>query len=91
MDDPHYFIWSNKPNDFKEFFLDSKKFTFIENNDLAMDFYLFTLCKNFIVGPSTFHWWGAWLNENIKKICLRPKDMNPSNNKDFWPNYWISI
>ena len=91
LDDPHYFIWSNKPNDFKEFFLDSKKFTFIENNDLAMDFYLFTLCKNFIVGPSTFHWWGAWLNENIKKICLRPKDMNPSNNKDFWPNYWISI
>ena len=91
LDDPHYFIWSNKPNDFKEFFLDSKKFTFIENNDLAMDFYLFTLCKNFIVSPSTFHWWGAWLNENIKKICLRPKDMNPSNNKDFWPNYWISI
>ena len=91
LDDPHYFIWSNKPNDFKEFFLDSKKFTFIENNDLAMDFYLFTLCKNFIVGPSTFHWWGAWLNENKKKICLRPKDMNPSNNKDFWPNYWISI
>ena len=56
-----------------------------------MDFYLFSLCKNFIVGPSTFHWWGAWLNENQNKLCIRPKDINPSNNKDFWPKDWISI
>ena len=91
IDNPHYFIWSNEPNEFKKFFLDSKKFTFIEGNSLIMDFYLFSLCKNFIVGPSTFHWWAAWLNENTKKICLRPKNINPSNNKDFWPKNWISI
>ena len=91
LDNPHYFIWSNQPIEFKKFFLDSKKFTFIENNDLAMDFYLFSLCKNFIVGPSTFHWWGSWLNENPNKICIRPSDMNPSNNIDFWPEDWIPI
>jgi hypothetical protein len=91
LENPHYFIWSNEPNEFKNFFLDSKKFTFIENNNLTMDFYLFSLCKNFIVGPSTFHWWGAWLNENNKKVCLRPKNMNPSNNSDFWSKDWISI
>ena len=91
LENPHYFIWSNEPNEFKNFFLDSKKFTFIENNNLTMDFYLFSLCKNFIVGPSTFHWWGAWLNENTKKVCLRPKNMNPSNNTDFWSKDWISI
>ena len=91
LQNPHYFIWSNKPAEFKNFFLDPKKFTFIENNSISMDFYLFSLCKNFIVGPSTFHWWGSWLNENSKKICLRPKDINPSNNKDFWPKDWISI
>ena len=89
LDNPHYFIWSNEPNKFKDFFLDSKKFTFIENNNLTMDFYLFSLCKNFIVGPSTFHWWGAWLNENQNKLCIRPKDINLSNNKDFWPKDWI--
>ena len=61
------------PDEFKIFFR-SNKFTFIENNNLSMDFYLFSLCKNFIVGPSTFHWWGSWLNENTKsKICIRPK------------------
>ena len=48
--------------------------------------------KHFIVGPTSFHWWGAWLNQNPDKICLRlPEDLNPSNNKDFWPESWITI
>ena len=34
-----------------------------------MDFYLLTLCQNFIVGPTSFHWWGAWLSQNNNKIC----------------------
>ena len=25
------------------------------------------------------------------KICIRPKNINPSNNLDFWPESWISI
>ena len=50
-----------------------------------------TQCKNFIVGPSTFSWWGAWLSNKNDKICIRPKYLNPSNNKDFWPQDWISI
>ena len=50
-----------------------------------MIFYLFSLCKNFIVGPTLFHWWGAWLNQNTNKLCFRPKNLNPSNNGDFWP------
>ena len=66
---------------------------FIKNQNLIDDFYLFSFSKHFIVGPSTFHWWGAWLNENTKKICLRPKNklLNPSNNSDFWPVSWIEI
>ena len=91
LDNPHYFIWSNDSSSFKNSFLDQKKFTFIENDNLATDFYLFSLCKNFIVGPSTFHWWGAWLNENSNKICVRPSNINPSNNYDFWPKNWFSI
>jgi len=91
LDNPHYFIWSNDLSSFKQSFLDQKKFTFIENDNLATDFYLFSLCKNFIVGPSTFHWWGAWLNENSNKICIRPSNINPSNNYDFWPKNWLSI
>ena len=57
----------------------------------ANDFYLFKFAKHFIVGPSSYHWWGAWLNENKNKICLRPANLNPSNNKKFWPDKWINI
>jgi hypothetical protein len=91
LNNPHYFIWSNDIIKSKKDFVNSDKFTFIENNTTAMDFHLFSLCKHFIVGPSTFHWWGAWLNENDNKICLRPSNINPSNNKDFWPKDWIVI
>ena len=91
IDNPKFFIWSNDFSNLENYFDDS--FLFVKNNNLATDFYLFSLSKHFIVGPSTFHWWGAWLNNNSNKICLRPKDifLNPSNNKDFWPKSWIEI
>ena len=52
---------------------------------------IFSYSKHFIVSPSSFHWWGAWLNQNNDKICLRPSKINPSNNPNFWPNNWISV
>ena len=89
--DPKFFIWSNNFSDLEKVF-DKKKFIFIENNNVAIDFYLFNFAKHFIVSPSTFHWWGAWLNANQDKICARPPDfLNPSNNIDFWPNSWKRI
>ena len=66
-------------------------FTYIKGENIKHDFYLFQFAKNFIVSPSTFHWWGAWLNNSVNKICLRPKNINPSNNKDFWPEKWLAI
>ena len=70
------------------------EFTFIKHdkNKSINDFNLFKYSKHFIVCPTPFHWWGAWLNQNPDKICVRPSgDLNPSNNKDFWPESWISI
>ena len=89
---PKFFIWSNDFSNLDIHF-NNKDFTFIKDNDIATDFYLFSLCKHFIVGPSTFHWWGAWLNNNSNKICLRPDEefLNPSNNKNFWPTNWLKF
>jgi hypothetical protein len=88
---PVFFLWSNDFNGLENQF--SKDIVFIKNQNLIEDFNLFSFCQHFIVGPSTFHWWGAWLNKNPKKICLRPKNvlLNPSNNFDFWPDRWIPI
>ena len=92
VNNPEYFIWSNDHENILPLLnkLNINNFTLV-NNDVINDFNLFRYCKHFIVGPSSFHWWGAWLNENPNKICIRPIDINPSNNKNFWPNDWLSI
>ena len=88
-----FFIWSNDFTGLNEYF-DENEFIFIKNNinKSINDFNLFKYAKHFIVGPTSFHWWGAWLNQNRDKICVRPPDnLNPSSNKDFWPENWIKI
>ena len=92
MPDSKFFLWSNDFKDLNIHF-DTNEFTYIENkkNKSINDFNLFKYCKHFIVGPTSFHWWGAWLNNNPNKICLRPLNINPSDNKDFWPESWIPI
>ncbi len=93
IDNPSFFIWSNDFSNFSEIArnLDIDKYELINTGDTFDDFYLFKYSKHFIVGPSTFHWWGAWLNEYPSKICLRPSNLSPSNNLDFWPDTWTSI
>lgn len=92
LNNPKFFIWSNDFSGLDNFF-DSKEFILIDNkiNKSINDFNLFKYSKHFIVGPTPFHWWGAWLNEYNNKICIRPSNINPSTNVDFWPQNWISI
>ena len=92
VENPKFFIWSNDLSNLNNYF-NQDDYIFIDNklNKSVNDFYLFNFCKHFIVGPTSFHWWGAWLNENPNKICIRPSNLNPSNNNDFWPENWVSI
>ncbi len=89
---PKFLIWSNDFSNLDKYF--NNNFIFVKNhnkNKDLIDLYLLTLCKYFIVSPSTFSWWGAWLSKRKGKICVRPKNLNVSNNKDFWPKEWKSI
>jgi len=92
IENPLYLIWSNDFTGLDKYF-SKDKFIFVENekNKYLTDFYLLTQCKYFIVSPSTFNWWGAWLSKYDDKICLRPQNINLSNNIDFWPENWIAI
>ena len=89
---PKFLLWSNDFTGLEKYF-PTNEFLYVINTEdkILNDFYLLTQCKYFIVGPSTFSWWGAWLSNNESKICIRPKKINPSNNVDFWPESWISI
>ena len=92
IQNPIYLIWSNDFSNLKEYF-PNENFIFVDNKveKIITDFSLLNECRNFIVGPTSFHWWGAWLNNDTNKICIRPSNINPSKNKDFWPSNWIEI
>ena len=92
VNNPKFLLWSNDFTGLEKYF-PTNEFLYVINPEdkILNDFYLLTQCKYFIVGPSTFSWWGAWLSNNESKICIRPKTINPSNNVDFWPESWISI
>jgi len=59
------------------------------------DIRLMSLCKHQIIANSSFSWWGAWLNNNPKKIVIAPKQWfaNAPKNKehDLIPKEWIRI
>ena len=100
LNKPVYFLWSNKYDGLREYFPDNK-FIFVDSNlhkDPAYDLYLISLCKNFILSPSTFHYWGAYFCKTKNKICISPDNnfnvsgyYDFSNNKDIKADWWTEI
>lgn len=68
-----------------------RQVVFIENEPHYIDFFIQTLCKHNIIANSTFSWWGAWLNQNPKKIVIRPKDWIDGHPDIGGPDSWIKI
>lgn len=70
----------------------SVKFIYPEynsDNTTFDDLLLMSKCKHNIVANSSYSWWGAWLNQNDKKIVICP-DINMWTG-DFYPEEWIKI
>ena len=92
---PKFLIWSDNFENLDKYF-NPNLFTFVINdskNKIFLDFFLMRQCKYFIVGPTSFHWWPAWLCNHENKIIVCPKnqELNTSSNADFWPESWIKI
>lgn len=89
---PKFYVWSNDLTKLRSYF--GGEFKFVNNieNKSISDLYTMSLCSNFILGPSTFHWWGAYLSNNPNKICIcPPKELTFSSNLDIYPSSWIKF
>jgi len=94
ISNPKFFIFSDNTIGLNDLFSQYENCTVINHlNDKAInDFYLSSLCKHFIVGPSTFHWWTAYLSKNKDKICIcPPDDLQFSSNKNIYPEKWLKL
>ena len=55
------------------------------------DIALMRLCRHFVVGNSTFSWWGAWLSRNPDKIVIAPENRGRvrwGSEDDLLPKRW---
>ena len=101
LPDAKFYVWSNDFTNLNKvnlnFNFDIVDVSNFKNNfDIrAFNLFLLSSCKHFIVTPSTFNWWGAWLSNSKNKIVIRPDDNFFSNfrvnNRDFWPDNWIKL
>ena len=91
---PKFFLWSNDLKGLNNYFPDNQ-FTYVSTNKVDLDLFLMSQSKHFIVIPSSFNWWGAWLGKSNKSIVIRPSNDHFSNfnvnNKDFWPKDWLVV
>lgn len=71
-------------------------FEYSGNTDELSDLIEISCCHSNINSSSTFSWWGAWLNQNEKKLIITPEKWFNNlwmglNVEDIVPNEWIKI
>jgi hypothetical protein len=71
------------------------QFLFSKENSDGVDLALMTMCDHNIIANSSFSWWGAWLNSNLRREVIAPKTWfgkNVKHNiKDLYCKEWKLI
>jgi hypothetical protein len=93
---PYFFIFSDDIVWAKENLKMDLHSTYIDHNQGAEsynDMRLMSLCRHHIIANSSFSWWGAWLNPNIDKIAIAPKQwfVKDVNTQDLIPKDWVRL
>lgn len=63
-----------------------------KGEDSFRDIQFMSMCKHNIIANSSFSWWGAWLNQNPKKVVIAPSRwMNGPGWSDIIPENWHTV
>lgn len=76
-------------------------YTFVSGLSDIEELYVMTKCNHFIIGSSSYSWWGAWLSRCIDKIVICPdrwftnkilynKPLS-SQGHDIYPKDWVIL
>lgn len=60
------------------------------------DLRLMSQCQHHIIAPSSFSWWGAWLNPNPDKLVVAPShhrwlNFRNCDTSDVFPESWVQL
>ena len=94
IEDPVIFVFSDDPFWAKENFNSPFETIYVDINSASTcyeDLRLMACCEHNIIANSSFSWWGAWLNQNSKKIVVAPNKWysDPTAyNPDILPEAW---
>lgn len=92
---PHLYIFSDEPDWCSRHLKFSYPTEYISHNTVGSeDMRLMVHCRHNIIANSSFSWWGAWLNQNPKKVVIAPKVWfahKESNTNDVVPKSWQRI
>lgn len=96
IDEPVFFIFSDDVDWVKENFKIGHPVFYVSNKMIPdyEELHIMSKCKNNIIANSSFSWWGAWLNENPRKIVIAPKKWfvtKKMNTVDLIPENWQTI
>lgn len=96
---PSFFVFSNDKewceNNIKPM-IDDFQYIFVDWNmgeNSFLDMYLMSLCRINIIANSSFSWWAAYLNKNIQKIVIAPRQWQNGKNDGVKPQLpeWLLI
>lgn len=93
-----FVVFADNMEEAKKILPEGKSYLYIENEENYIDLFLMTEFDSYIVSPSTFGWWGAWLSKHpnprvtvMQDWFAKDKAKAYLNDNDIIPDRWKKI